>query len=374
MRLFYFLYSFYFFIKFIFIKKHYQIIFYSPQHFNRSFDGENIFLKGLIEICDQEKISYLYLEEPDFYAIKNRSRFSIPFDFIYYLIVLLRKILFRRESLLNRDKKIGRLIKKLFFRKLSFDNYITISQSMLSVFSGISPNSKKFDLQHGTIHANKETYLNAGIVSKNIRDNNVFLLICGEAYKTLLLSHEKANYLISHIRVIGTSIYPKKIISNKTNSNVLVSLQFTHDHSSQENQEIACELENIIRSETSFTFFLRNHPRYNNEICLSRFLKYTNVSLISGDLYSNFSHCSFHITMYSTAAFEAGIHGIPTIFLPTKNLKMNIFSHQYNYPFYNYSLTDVFNNYSECSKSVKKWAHQFYQPLNKIDFLESLSL
>ena len=54
-----------------------------------------------------------------------------------------------------KDIKIGRFFKLLFFRRITFDNYITISQSMLSFFNGLCIDAKKFDMQHGTIHSQK---------------------------------------------------------------------------------------------------------------------------------------------------------------------------------------------------------------------------
>ena len=138
MRLYYFLYSFFYFIKLAFIKKHYRIIFYAPHHFNRGENSENIFLKDLLNVCEIHNLSFLYLEEPDFYSNQKRSNKAIPFDFIYYLIILLRKFMRSDMSHIVKDKKIGSFIRKIFFRNLTFDNYITISQSMLSFFNGVN--------------------------------------------------------------------------------------------------------------------------------------------------------------------------------------------------------------------------------------------
>ena len=77
-------------------------------------------------------------------------------------------------------------IKKIFFRRITFDNYITTSQSMLSFFSGINCDTKQFDLQHGTIHVRKESYLNDGMVSRSLKENDTHLLLSGVAYKELL--------------------------------------------------------------------------------------------------------------------------------------------------------------------------------------------
>jgi hypothetical protein len=371
MRIYYFLYSVFYFIKLAFKKEHYCIVFYAPYHFNRGRNSENIFLKDLLGVCKTHNLSFLYLEEPGVYSNQKRSEKAIPFDFIYYLIVFLRKFMKSELSYIDKDKKIGGFIKKIFFKNITFDNYITISQSMLSFFNGVNSDAKRFDLQHGTIHAKKKSYLYEGIVSSNLQENDVTLLLSGNAYKDILIKNEKANYFQNHIKVIGISIF-NNIIPLEPNKNVLVSLQFTHDHSKDENKQIADSLERLIKKESTFHFYLKNHPRFNNEMDLTRFLSLPNASLISEDLKDGFDKCSFHLTSYSTVTFEASLQGIPTCFLQSNSIKMSIFNTQYNYPFYKYLLSDLYNNYSVCSLETKQWAKQFYQPFCKESFLKSL--
>ena len=373
MRVYCFIYSILYFVKQAFAKKHYQIIFYSPHHFNRGKSMKNLYFNELFKICQSQGMSYLYLEEPDLYSNQRRSRIAIPFDFIYYLIILLRKFMGSEMSHIEIDKKIGVFVKKIFFRRITFDNYITISQSMLSLFSGIDNDAKQFDVQHGIIHSRKESYLNDGMVSRNLKENNTHLLLSGVAYKGLLIQDDKENYFHDHTEVIGTSMFSESNVNTSNpNKNVLVSLQFTHDHSESENQQIASILEKFIKQEPSFQFYLRNHPRFNNSIDLDRFLSFSNVSLISGSLLDNFTECAFHLTTYSTTVFEAALQGIPTCFLYSDLPKMNIFDSQYNYPFYKTSLTEFYNKYSAFSLQVKNWAKRFYQPLNKDSFLKAL--
>ena len=187
----------------------------------------------------------------------------------------------------------------------------------------------------------------------------------------LLLKNDTSNYFHNHIQVIGASSV-NNIFPSELNRNVLVSLQFTHDHSKFENEQIADSLEIQIMNESTFHFHLINHPRFNNEIDLSRFLNLPNVSLFSEDLNDSFGKCSFHLTSYSTVAFEASLQGVPTCFLQSNSIKMSIFNTQYNYPFYNYVLSDLYNNYSYCSLEAQKWAKKFYQPFCEESFLESL--
>ena len=373
MRVYYFFYSFFYFIKLAFIKKHYQIIFYAPHHFNRGNNSENIFFKDLLDVCKRHNLSFLYLEEPDVFSSHKRSKIAIPFDFIYYLIVFLRKFMRLEMSYIYKDKIIGSFIKKIFFKNITFDNYITLSQSMLSFFKAVNSAAKQFDLQHGTIHAEKKSYLYEGMVSSNLQENDVTLLLTGNAYKDILIKNEIESYFKSHIKVIGISSFNNSvIIPLEPNKNVLVSLQFTHDHSKDENKHIADSLEKLIKEESTFHFYLKNHPRFNNEIDLTRFLSLPNVSLFSEDLKDGFKKYSLHLTSYSTVTFEASLNGIPTCFLQSDSMKMNIFNTQYDYPFYKYSLSDLYNNYSACNLETKQWAMQFYQPFCEESFLKSL--
>ena len=64
--------------------------------------------------------------------------------------------------------------------------------------------------------------------------------------------------------------------------------------------------------------------------------------------------------------------GIPTSFIKINSLKMNIFDKQYNYPFYNSSLEDLYNNYITCSSKVKEWADNFYCIYSEKNFLKVL--
>ncbi len=374
MKIYYFLYSFYYFVKQAFAKRHYSIIFYSPQHFNRGEDAENLFFSDLFNVCKTHNISFLYLEEPYIYSNHKRSKKAVPFDFIYYLIVFLRKFMGSEMSYIDIDRKIGSFIKKIFFRKITFDNYITISQSMLSFFNGVYSTAKRFDLQHGIIHARMDGYINNGKVQDNLKENDAFLLINGYAFKEILTSNHKLNYFHDHISVIGSSLLKYNyVVPPKLEKKILVSLQFTHDHSNDENQKIYNSLERLIKKESSFHFYLKNHPRFNNEIDLNQLLSFPNVSLFLGDLKKGFTICSLHLTVYSTVTFEAALQKIPTCFLHFNSYKMNVFRTQFRYPFYNYSLSELYNDYSVCSNEVKKWAEQFYQPFCESSFLKSLN-
>ena len=211
MRIYYLFYSFFYFVRFLFLKKSYKIIFYYPHHFNRGLNGLNLYFSHLCKLCDEANLSYLVFEEPDYSSKKRRSRDAIPFDFIYCLVILLRKVYPKEMNYIIKDNKIGSLLNIFLFRNLYFDNVITISQSMISVFRGIYPESNIFDLQHGIIYSKKESYINDGVVAKNIEMNNVNLLLVGDGFKQALVMSEKEDYYNNHAHILGCFLIQKRI-------------------------------------------------------------------------------------------------------------------------------------------------------------------
>ena len=101
--------SFFYFFRYLFITKKVDVLFYYPQHFNRGENGENLFFKPLYESCKSNNISYLIFEEPDKKSDKDRNKEAVPFDFIYFLIVLLRRVRFT-------EQKIGKILSFTFLR------------------------------------------------------------------------------------------------------------------------------------------------------------------------------------------------------------------------------------------------------------------
>ena len=97
--------SFIYFIKLFFKKQEIDVVFYYPKHFNRGEGNQNLFLKPLFESCKKHNISYLVFEEPDRKSDKKKHRNSIPFDFPFYLIILLRKLGFSGKEIIRYLQK-----------------------------------------------------------------------------------------------------------------------------------------------------------------------------------------------------------------------------------------------------------------------------
>ena len=365
-----FLKSIIFFLKFLFVKKKIDVILYAPQHFNRGKCGENEYFTPIIKTLEAYNLTYIFFDEPDYVGKSASNNKSVPFDFIYLIIIFLRRLFSSEMDLITKDQKIGRFLSKTFLRNLDFKNYIVLSQSLLSVFRGVSNNAKLFDLQHGIIHLDRDTYVKDGVPVANISRNNVNLLLYGEGFKNLLTAL-KNGYDHTDIFVIGA--YNKVLnITLESNKNILVSLQFTSDHTPKQNKLLSNELEHMIIDNPTFSFYLKNHPRFNKEVDLNRFYKFENAQKANSDLYSNFQKCSLHLTAYSTTTFECALLGVPTVFMQCLSDDFSAFKKDYDYPF-NYSLSVVFNDYIDCSSKVNNWAKAYYTDFNEDKFINCLA-
>jgi hypothetical protein len=307
-------------------------------------------------------------EEPDFKTDKPRNNQAIPFDFIYLIIIILRKLFKSEMNIVVKGKKIGRFLSKTFLRGIKFKNYIVLSQSMLPIFSEVNPDSRLFDMQHGIIYSGKENYISKGVVSENLIKNNVNLLLNGNGFKAILEKSDSSDYFKNNAHIIGVKTKPS--FSHKlVNKNILVTLQFTEDHSKEQNKILLEELLEVVENNRTFTFFIRNHPRFNNEVDLSVLSSKTKLapSLLS----DCFKLCSIHLTSYSTTTFECAEFGIPTVFLKSLENEFNIFKLDYKYPG-NDDIQSVFDNYKKHTEEVVLWKKQFYTAYDDKKFISLL--
>jgi len=353
--------SFFCFSRYLFLTKKVDVLFYYPKHFNRGENGENLFLKPLYESCKSNNIRYLIFEEPDRKSDKARNKEAVPFDFIYFLIILLRKIGFT-------EQKIGKFLSFTFLRGIKFKNYIVLSQSMLEIFRVVNKDAKLFDLQHGIIHSNKESYIKNNIVNSKLSENNVELLVVGEGFKDILKAADSSNYFKKNIHVIGTKKH-KTFFHAHSNRSVLVTLQITEDHTKEQNQQLLDEIINMVNSNNDLVFYIRNHPRFKNDLDVSELFKKTNVA--PKDLIQCFRDCSIHVTAYSTTTFECAEFGIPTVFLKSLKDNFNMFEKEFKYPF-DATLKDIFLNYKRHSDEVINWRERFYSEFDEQKFISLL--
>ena len=230
-----FIYSFIYFVFLPFRKIEVDVLFYAPSHFNRGVNNENQFFKPLTDSCIKNNLSYLILEEPSG-GTHCRDNQSIPFDSVFRLIIFLRKWMKVESDIIATENKIGIFLSKTLFRNFKYKNYIVLSKSMISVFSTINKDAKLFDLQHGIIFTNKPDYFSNDIISPHLEKNNVKLLLSGIKFKEILIKNDKSSFIESNTHVIGIPKMNTKILHERSNKNILVTLQFTEDHSEIQNK------------------------------------------------------------------------------------------------------------------------------------------
>ena len=149
-----------FFLKLLFVKKHYDVIFIYRNTFIRQ--GEkNLLLKPFIDLCKKNNYNYLllesrhYQEETGYQYLENKE--AVPFNLINYLRIKLRrfaKVEHADEGLgaawMEREKKVGKILYRLFFKNLETKLFLTlVGYENIAFMKSIYPNSTFAEYQHG---------------------------------------------------------------------------------------------------------------------------------------------------------------------------------------------------------------------------------
>lgn len=368
-----------------------DVLFYYPQHFNRSTRGSNPFFDPILLICKQSNIRYLVLEEPDSNTQSPRNKDAVPADILFWLITILRKCLRTLQPNTpdyQRDITIGKFLNLITFSKFRCSNYITISNSMSDILAGLNPNGKVYDLQHGIIYANHPGYFDKnGLLRLSLRPSNKRFLIWGELFQKSFTWNLNNNiWMHNKLQVIGYPIPNQENYDLKYNNRkiILYSLQFTHDFNITQLQDLKDMLDESLKlwTNSQYQILLKHHPRFNNAIDISSTLKkYPFVSVTNLPLNELISQVRLHITFSSTTCFEYAQYGIPTYFLNDNryNLAQRIFYTQYKYPLYNkLSLSSVIKkiadtkSYIRDCEIVKTWYASAFAPFNTEKILSLL--
>jgi hypothetical protein len=193
----------------------------------------------------------------------------------------------------------------------------------------------------------------------------------GDMYKDILVRSDKDGYFESNSHVIGSYNRCGTISKNRINKSVLVSLQFTEDHTPEQNNRLFTELNMVIDQHQDFIFYLRNHPRFNNEVDVSILFRKSNTRDSPLELCDCFNICSLHLTSYSTTTFESANFGIPTVFLKSLQSEFNMFQTEFSYPL-ELDLEEVLLDYDAYSSTVRDWALLYYSRFDKVKFISLL--
>lgn len=358
-----------------------DVIFYYPQHFNRSVAGTNHYFQPLIDLCTQSGFNCLVLEEPAYGCGFPRDSRNMCADAFYWFVWLMHKLMINvlHMSLHRSDMYIGRLIDILTFHKFRAKCYITISNSMIDVLGEINPNGNVYDYQHGIIYYGHPGYfMNNQKLRPEFYVKNRRVLLWGQLYKKNLMQLPVVDNFDEKFIVVGYSMYHKiALIEKQKNKIILISMQFTSDISPEITKGKLEMLEEYVDEATkrNYTVVLKHHPRYAGEVDLEPLLNRCNgkVRITKSAISELVNEIKLHVTWGSTTAMEYAAYGIPTFFLRDNRLDWAtaLFYGKYNYPLYdNISSSEVLRRiddsktYQDDCITVKQWYESAYEPLN----------
>lgn len=363
------------------------MLFYYPQHFNRTAESTNPFFDKLLEACDRHGISYKLIEEPDWRTDKPRNSKAIKGDALFLLVLVLRKVmrLFGKKDSFKNEKYVASVVNMLTFGSLRYNTYMTISGSMLHLFGTLNKKGNVYDMQHGVLYKQHPTFFD---VNKHLRSQyfqrNLHWIMWGRGYDQCFCRGDE-ELLAERTHVVG---YPIKDAVMDMNSlddkemSVLFSLQFTRD---SQPRELIIQKDLVEHSlhqlkECGVKVLLKHHPRYNNSIDISDLLeKYPFTELTTLSMNELLASTLLQVTFNSTTSFEYAAYGIPSFFIdPEARIPQgDLFYSEYHYPLYQGAkIQDVVKRLQNSelrrqdSVTVKKWYREFYDEFDENAFIK----
>lgn len=363
-----------------------KILFYYPQHFNRSAGGTNPFFDELLKACDEAGISYDLMEEPDGGTDKPRNPQAKKADTFFWTVWFLRNVarLFSRDFY-KRENISAKMLNVLTFGKYRYDKYITISGSMLHLFAALNPKAPVYDMQHGVVGKFHATFFDENkALRQQFYNPQLHWLFWGKGYEDSFVRGEE-QLLKGRTHALGYPIpVENKIATADGRKVILFSLQFTADWDMEMLQKQKALLEQHVSAleGCGYEVLLRHHPRYNNVISIDDVLqKYPYAKVTTAPLSELLHQVLLQVTFHSTTAFEYAQMGIPSFFMHNDQFPHcdNLMYEEYRYPLYeNVSFREVVARlvsdkaFVADGKIVNDWYNRFYTPFSKEAFLNLL--
>lgn len=374
--------------KYILLGKKIDIVLYYPQHFNRSTKGTNPYFDLIVEVCKENGVRYLIMEEPDSGTSNPRNPQCMKADAFFWIVTIMRKLMHTHKGKISVeiDAKIAHIWDIVTFHKFRAKRYITISNSMINVLAELNPNGVVYDYQHGIIFNGHPGYfVEKNKLAPSYAKSNRRVMLWGTLYRHAFDRVLFKDELCKRIKVVGYPIRNSAVdVVYQKRECIVISLQITSDaemwykHSPKMLYDCLDQLD-----KWGYKVLLKHHPRFNNEVDLSDVTtKYPFVEFTTKTLIELVPSALFHITWSSTTSFEYANFGVPTYFLVDEVLPhgITIFYEQYRYPLYeSMSLLEVVTRmtdeqvYKNDCKIVKEWYDSAYAPFDKQQILKILT-
>jgi len=362
-----------------------QVLFYYPQHFNRSAVGTNPFFDPLLQTCEEAGISYKLLEEPDWGTDKSRNPRAIKADAFFVLVLILRKLvkLAGIKDFYAAEPHVARLVNILTFGRLRYRRYVTISGSMQFLFAAMNEDTRVYDMQHGILYKRHHVFFDENFkLRPHYYNKKLHWLVWGKGYYDTFVKNEESIFY-DRVHLVG---FPMKHSNNSNNmlrrsKTIIISLQFNPSYDKDtllKEKKLLTECLDELQY-TGYRILLKHHPRFEHCISLEDWFKHYNfIEETNESLESLSQFVDLHITPNSTASFDYARYKIPTYFLYNDERPFGklIFYDEYAYPlYYRTSLRKVVSHiednkeYMEDRNIVYGWYKHFYSSFDKKLFI-----
>lgn len=369
-----------------------RIHFFQPEQFNRTENKTNPFFDPLIEVCQHNNIPYkVFIAEkqltrngygnkagnswnlvlPEILGFRLIKWFQLPSRLVWYIA--------------------GFIINILTLGKYRADICITVAGIHLEILQGIAPKARLVDLQHGVIFPHHTGYFDSdGKLLPRLQENpQREYWLYGQGFKGVFLKNPYNHELLENKIFIVGNLLNRKVISLQTHTrnSIVFSLQYT-DSLSQEQmkcltEDIADLLGKIQASDLNkrYQIIMKHHPRYQNCYDLSSLQqKYPWIIFSTTTTEKLIFVAKFHITAYSTTAFDYALKGVPTLFFYDGNNpegKEFLEGLHYNAVKSFDDMLEQLNDhsaYERTSQAVIRWAQDFYAEVDREQLMRILNL
>lgn len=282
----------------------------------------------------------------------------------------------------------GKLMRPLFKKTFDADVIITQAGIFSAELAGMFPNKRIVDVQHGVIHSTHSGYFtsDARLVEQYQFTKNREFWVYGKGYADCFFKHpENAKDLEGRVHVIGDLLgcLREQMLAQQADTikrdAIAFSLQFTNTTPMTEMAEMKAGMEEVFQKieraglHQQYAILLKHHPRYLNAFDLSDWQVRFPWLQITDEQTPLLIRCAkYHVTAYSTTAFEYAAEGVPTLYMWRKQLLegKTLFLEDYAYPgkgTFDEMVAVLANETQMCllSEKVKAWYCAFYTPFAK---------
>lgn len=107
-----------------------------------------LILIRLYEVCKENELKYLVMEEPDSRTSNPRAPQCMKADAFFWMVTIMRKLMrmiYKEKTSVETDVKIAHFLDVITSHKFRAKRYITISNSMINILAELNPEGVVYD-------------------------------------------------------------------------------------------------------------------------------------------------------------------------------------------------------------------------------------